>query len=263
MKGWNSRRSPVLTKRGVCSSNEPTASAIGAKVLEAGGTAADACVAVAASLNVLQPCMSGLGGDSFALYYTAISKKVYCLQGNGVSPADLTLDVINQSGFGVGLRPLDMHSGLCVTVPGAAALWEDLIRNHGVLTLSQVLAPAISLAEEGFPISPITASAWGGYLNEEGKRVLRPKGRVLIAGEVIRNPDLGRTMRCIAEKGAKEGFYGGPVAAAVVEAVRAHGGVLSLQDLTSHQTRCVESISVAYKASGCMRPLRLRRGWRR
>ena len=149
--------------------------------------------------------------------------------------------------MGPGLIPLDMKSGLCVTVPGAAALWDDLLTKHGKLSLAQVLAPAISLAEEGFPVSPITASHWGGHLNEEGERVLRPNGRVPCAGEIIRNPDLAQTMRSIAEHGAYKGYYQGRIAEALVEAVGAHGGVLGLEDLSAHRTKFVKPISVAYK----------------
>jgi gamma-glutamyltranspeptidase/glutathione hydrolase len=249
MECWNSRRSPVLTRNGVCCSNEPTASAIGAKILEAGGNAADAVVAIAAALNVLQPCMSGLGGDSFALYYDATCKEVTCLEGNGASPANINLEVMNAAGYGIGpgLKPLDRYSGLCVTVPGAAALWEDLVKTHGSMPLAQILAPAINLAEQGFPLSPITSSHWNGPLNEEGERVLRPKGRVPTAGEVLQNPDLAQTMRAIAEHGAYEGYYQGRIAEAIVAAVRAHGGVLDLQDLRNHRTKFVKPISVDYK----------------
>jgi gamma-glutamyltranspeptidase / glutathione hydrolase len=159
------------------------------------------------------------------------------------------LEAINRAGFGVGegLKPLDTKSGLCVTVPGAAGLWHDLVANHGALSLAQVLAPAIRLADEGVPISPITASHWGGHLDAEGERVLRPNGRIPAAGELHRNADLAQTMRALAEQGAYEGFYRGPVAAAVVEAVRRHGGVLELEDLAGHRTKVVESISVVYK----------------
>jgi gamma-glutamyltranspeptidase/glutathione hydrolase len=249
MECWNSRRSPVLTRNGVCCSNEPTASAIGAKILEAGGNAADAVVAIAAALNVLQSCMSGLGGDSFALYYDATSKEVTCLEGNGASPANINLEVMNAAGYGIGpgLKPLDRYSGLCVTVPGAAALWEDLVKTRGSLPLALILAPAINLAEQGFPHTPLTTTPWNGPLNEEGERVLRPKGRVPTAGEVLQNPDLAQTMRVIAERGAYEGYYQGRIAEAIVAAVHAHGGVLDLQDLQSHRTKFVKPISVDYK----------------
>jgi gamma-glutamyltranspeptidase/glutathione hydrolase len=230
----------------MCASNEPTASAIGAKVLEAGGNAADAAVAIASALNVLQPNMCGLGGDSFALFYDAKTKSISCLQGNGASSANLTLERANEAGFSAE-KPWDPKSGMCVTVPGAAALWDDLVKTHGSLPLSQILSYAIKLADEGFPISPITSATWAGYLNAEGERVLRPHGRVPHAGEIIRNPDLAQTLRSIAEHGAAKGYYQGRVAEAVVAAVQAHGGVLDLQDLASHKTKFVQPISVAYK----------------
>lgn len=247
MDNWNSRRSPVVTRNGVCCSNEPTASAIGAKILTAGGNAADAAVAIAAALNVLQPCMSGLGGDSFALFYDSSTKEVHCLQGNGASSSNISLEVVNAAGYGLDMQPLDPASGLCVTVPGAAALWDDLAKTHGSLPLSTILAPAIKLADEGFPLSPITASHWNGRLNAEGERVLRPNGRPPNAGEVLRNPDLAETMRSIAKSGAHEGYYQGRIAEAIVEAVQARGGVLDLEDLKSHRTKFVKPISIDYK----------------
>jgi gamma-glutamyltranspeptidase/glutathione hydrolase len=136
---------------------------------------------------------------------------------------------------------------MCVTVPGAAALWDDLAKTYGSLPLSQILSYAIKLADEGFPISPITSATWAGYLNAEGERVLRPHGRVPHAGEIIHNPDLAQTLRSIAEHGAAKGYYQGRVAEAVVAAAQAHGGVLDLQDLANHKTKFVQPISVAYK----------------
>ncbi|KAJ1420706.1 nucleophile aminohydrolase [Ochromonadaceae sp. CCMP2298] len=251
MEFMGSRRSPVLSTGGVCASNEPLASAIGTKILEGNGTAADACVAMAAALGVVQPCMSGLGGDSFALFFDAATKEVHCFQGNGASPAALTLDVVNAAGFGVGpnLKLLDLQSGLCVTVPGAAALWEDLTQKHGSpsLSLADLLAPAITLAEKGAPLSPITLSEWGGPLDAEGERVLRPGGCIPLPGALFQNPDLAQTLRRISQLGAREGYYTGPVAEAIVKAVKCAGGVMSLSDLAAHRTKEVAPISVTYK----------------
>ena len=247
MECWNSRRSPVLSKNGICASNEPTASAIGAKILESGGNAADAAVAIASALNVLQPCMSGLGGDSFALFYNAHTKVVSCLEGNGASSSNISLDIVNKAGYGIGKNPLDPRSGLCVTVPGAAALWEDLIHTHGSLSLAQVLTCAINLADDGFAVSPITASHWGGYLDEEGERIFRPNGNIPKTGDIIRNPDLANTMRSIAELGAAKGYYQGRIAEAIVAAVQKNGGVLDQEDLRTHSTKFVSSLSVPYK----------------
>ncbi len=145
---------------------------------------------------------------------------------------------------------MDPHSGLCVTVPGAAALWEDLVSHHGRLTLAQVLAPAIELAEDGFPIGPITAQQWtNGFLQgAEAFRVLKPKdGKGPQAGDVLRNPDLAETFRTLAELGAREGFYSGRIAEAIVAAAQEYGGVLDQDDLDYHSTAYEEPSSAVYK----------------
>lgn len=251
MESWNSRRSSVLSKNGMCASSQPLASAAGVRILQNGGTAADAAVAMAAALNVTEPCSTGIGGDAFALYYEAATKKVFCLQGNGASSANLNLDLLKQRGFGIGegLKPLDSHSGLCITVPGAAALWEDLVSHHGRLNLNQVLTPAIELAEEGFPIGTITAKQWSkGYLQgDEAFRVFKPNGRFPQQGEIVKNPDLAETFRTIAESGTREGFYSGRIGEAIVKAAADIGGVLSLDDLEYHRTTFQDPISLVYK----------------
>ncbi len=206
---------------------------------------------MAAALNVLEPCSTGIGGDAFALYYEASTKQVTCLQGNGASSASFNLDSLKERGIGFGdnLKPLDMHHGLCVTVPGTAALWEDLVSHHGRLTLAQVLAPAIELADDGFPIAPVTAQQWSkGFLQgAEALKVFRPNGTGPFAGDVVKNPDLAETFRTVAELGAREGFYTGRIADAIVAAVREFEGVLDHDDLEQHATAFEAPTSTVYK----------------
>jgi gamma-glutamyltranspeptidase/glutathione hydrolase len=251
LENFNSRRSEIYSTKGICTSSQPLASAVGVKILQEGGNAADACVAMAAALNVLEPCSTGIGGDAFALYYDAKTKKVSCLQGNGSSPSGLTMEMLAARGIGCGpeQKRLDKFSGLAVTVPGAPMLWEDTIKSFGNKSLADVLLPAIILAEEGFPISPMTAEQWAkGFLQgEESNRVLRPNGKNPIAGEVLYNPDLAKTFRILGERGAKEGFYRNEIAQAIVAAVQAYDGVLTLEDLNAHETSFEEPISILYK----------------
>lgn len=251
MENWGSRRSPIFSKKGICSSSQPLASAVGVKILQSGGNAADACIAMAATLNVVEPCCTGIGGDAFSLYFDSSTSKVTCMQGNGSCGSNLSLDALNSRGYGVGegLKPLDPYSGLCVTVPGAAALWESMIQKHGKLSLKDVLAPAIDLAENGFPISTIIAEQWThGFLQgEEAFRVFRPDGLKHNAGDLIHNKDLAQTFKDIAEKGTRDGFYTGRIADKIVEATRKFGGVLDLQDLANHETCHEDPISFVYK----------------
>lgn len=247
METWNSRRSTVYSTKGMCASSQPLASAIGVKILQGGGNAADAAVAMAAALNVTEPCSTGIGGDAFALYYEASTQKVHCLQGNGASALAFDLDALRARGIAHDLQPLDPHSGLCVTVPGAAALWDDLVSAHGQLPLAEVLAPAIALADDGFPVHPVTAAAWSsGYLQgAEAHRVLRPKA--VQGGQMMRNPDLAETFRTVALKGAREGFYHGRIAEAIVQAAGEYGGLLTMDDLSVHRTSSEAPISTDYK----------------
>lgn len=251
MIGWNSRRSAVLATKGVCSSSQPLASQTGVRILQQGGNAADAAVAMAAVLNLTEPCSTGIGGDAFAIFYDAKTKKVHCLQGNGASSSQLSLDYLHSIGVGIGegLKPWNPKCGLCVTVPGAAALWEDIVQEHGRLSLEEILAPAIDLAENGFPIAPVTAEHWAeGYLQgEEAYRVFRPNNEPVVAGQLFKNPDLANTFRSVATHGAKKGFYTGPIAEAIVEVVKEIGGVLTLEDLANHATAREEPISTVYK----------------
>jgi gamma-glutamyltranspeptidase/glutathione hydrolase len=255
MEQWNSRRSPIVSTKGICASSQPLASAAGVKILQSGGNAADAAVAMAAALNVTEPCSTGIGGDAFALYYDSKTKKVTCFQGNGCSGENFTLELLNSRGIGVStngnqsMKPLDPRSGLCVTVPGAAGLWEDLVVHHGNLPLSEVLRPAIELANSGFPMSPVTTHQWNkSFLQgEEALSVFLPNQRQFMEGELFQNPKLANTFKLLAEKGAHDGFYTGPNAEAIVQAVEEFGGVLTLNDLEQHRTIMTEAISVVYK----------------
>ena len=241
-KKFVSRRSEVRGTEGICSSSQPLASAAGAKILAAGGTAADAAVAMAAALNVAEPCSTGIGGDAFALYYSAATKRVTCFMGNGCASRNISLEQLKENG----LSSLPPRSGLCITVPGAAALWEDLVAAHGVLPLPAVLAPAIRMAERGVPIGPVTAHCWSrGFLQgNEAADVFLPAPQ---AGELFRNPKLAATFTSLATHGAKAGFYGGRIADAIVAAAREFGGHLDLVDLAEHRTRVVEPLRAMYR----------------
>uniref|UniRef100_A0A383V5K4 Gamma-glutamyltransferase n=1 Tax=Tetradesmus obliquus TaxID=3088 RepID=A0A383V5K4_TETOB len=253
---YKSRRSPVYSTKGMVACSQPLAAQAGLRILQAGGNAADAAVAVAAALSVTEPCCTGIGGDAFALYYSAQQRKVHCLQGNGAAPAGLSLEAVRAAGItGSELPP---RHALTVSVPGAAALWEDSVTHWGSghCSLADVLTPAIELAEEGFPVGPVASFEW-----QKGAEVIAAaggpgvlaliteKGEGPQPGQIWRNKDLAATLRRLGELGAAEGFYSGPVAEALVAAVQSRGGVLSLQDLADHRTAEVEPISTQYKGA--------------
>eukprot|EP00462_Mataza_sp_D1_P021058 CAMPEP_0175128906 /NCGR_PEP_ID=MMETSP0087-20121206/5183_1 /TAXON_ID=136419 /ORGANISM="Unknown Unknown, Strain D1" /LENGTH=550 /DNA_ID=CAMNT_0016411009 /DNA_START=71 /DNA_END=1723 /DNA_ORIENTATION=- len=252
-----------MSQHGMVSSSQPLASQIGLSILQAGGNAVDACIAVAAALNVTEPCSTGIGGDCFCLYYDAETKQVSGLNGSGRSPADLTIDGVrafhaNDTAAGVqdALKDnrIPLHSIHTVTVPGAAAGWCDAMDKWGTMTMAQVLAPAVALAEDGFPVHTVAAHWWGepGAMslltdskNPGGAAFLIDGKRAPKAGELMRNPDLAQTFRKLAAHG-KAGFYEGEVASAIVSTARKLGSKLTEDDLKSHTSTFPEPISVNY-----------------
>lgn len=243
------QKSPLLARRGAVASSQTLASEAGLRILHKRGSAADAVVAMAAALNVTEPCSTGLGGDAFVLWYDAERRMVESIQGNGRSPAALSLELVKERGHKDLLPPFD---ALTVTVPGAAAAWVDTIEKYGCLSLAEVLEPAIQLAEEGWPVAPRTANQWaqgvqqlemGGQHSHdllfEGKRAPR-------AGEVMHNQSLASTLRKLAASG-KQGFYKGPVAEAIVDVLQSKGGVMTLDDLSSHKSSFEAPISSTYR----------------
>ncbi|MCY4483268.1 MAG: gamma-glutamyltransferase family protein [Spirochaetaceae bacterium] len=242
-----SRRSPVLSRRGMVASSSPQASLFGLQMLSAGGTAADAAVAAAAGLQVTMPCQTGLGGDCFVLYYEAATGTVHALNGSGRSAGQLSLELLARQGLG-GALPVDHAHN--VTVPGAPAAWEDVQRRFGTLPRERVVAPAAALAEEGYPVAPLTAALWEGgaapLMSARHGGELLLNGRAPRAGEVMRIATLAATLRTWGESGAAP-FYTGAIAERVVAEVGAAGGMLAPADLAAHRSAWVQPLSVDYR----------------
>ncbi len=245
---FQSRRSSVYGRHGIVATSQPLATAAGLEILAKGGNAADAAVAAGAALNVTEPTSTGIGGDMFALYYSAETRQVTALNGSGRAPAALTLERLKQDGFSNELPPFHAHT---VTVPGACAGWFDLIEKHGSLTMSEILAPAIRLASEGFPVAPITSHYWQGGAKRQlnsgpNGHELTIDGRGPNPGEIFRNPNLARTFELVAREG-RDAFYWGEIAEAIVRVLREAGGVMSMDDLASHTSTWEQPISVTYR----------------
>jgi gamma-glutamyltranspeptidase/glutathione hydrolase len=230
----------------VCSS-VPRASAAGRDVLARGGNAIDAALATAAMLCVVEPMSTGIGGDAFALLWSAPEQKLLGLNGSGRAPGAATLEAYRERG----LEQVPTRGILAATVPGAVHAWESLSRRLGRLPLSDVLAPAIRAAEEGFAVTELVAHYWfwlhrSGVLDEAAAAVWAPEGRTPRAGEWFRVPALAATLRGVAEGGA-ETFYRGPIAEAIVTASRAAGGFFCEEDLASHDSSWVVPITTMYR----------------
>ena len=244
---FDSRRSAVYARRGMVATSQPLAVAAGLELLRQGGSAADAAIATAAALNVTEPTSTGLGGDCFALYYDAASGQITALNGSGRAPGRLSLERLRREGMGEALPPYHPYT---ITVPGACAGWCDLLERYGRLPRSTVLAPAIRLAEEGFPVAPVTAYFWG---RSEARLRAAPhgieltiQGRAPRAGELFHNPGLAKTLRTIAADG-KEAYYQGEIAEAIAQVVQEAGGCLGVEDLVAHTSTWEIPISVPYR----------------
>ena len=229
---------------GVAATNHPMATFVAMEVLLEGGNAVDAAVAAAATLGVAEPYLSGLGGDGFMLVYWAQDDEVYALDFSGRAPAGL--DTLEG-----GMIPFEGPNS--VAVPGAAAGWHAALERFGTLPVEQILEPAASLAQEGFPASAYAADAmsWAAaqFLDWEEMGALAwwdgeffPPG----VGDTIRNERLAQTYRSLAENGLLS-FYDGEIAAEIVDTVQRLGGVLTAEDLMGIEARWVEPISVGYR----------------
>lgn len=228
--------------------SQPLAVQAGLEALTQGGTAADGAVATAAALSVTEPTSNGMGGDAFALYYEAATGQVTALNGSGRAPHRLTLELLGSQGLGGELPAFHAHT---VTVPGVCAAWCDLLDRHGRLPRDAVLAPAIRLAEDGFPVAPITAYFWVRGLERQlraapGGLELSIDGRAPRPGEVFRNRGLAGTLRAVAQGGAAA-FYQGEIARAIAAAVQGAGGALDEEDLAGHRSTWDEPISTVYR----------------
>jgi gamma-glutamyltranspeptidase / glutathione hydrolase len=241
-------RSTVYAPGGAVATSQPLATAAALKVLQDGGNAFDAAVAAAAVLNVVEPHMTGLGGDVFAIFWSARDRRLGGLDASGRSGALATPQAL----LAQGLQGVPYRGAGSVTVPGALSGWAALLEGYGRRSLSEALAPAVELAENGFPVSPIIASQWRGttsILQEDpGARstYLLDGERAPDAAEWFRNPDLAETFRIIGREGP-EALYGGSLGARIVEALQGMGGFLTLEDLEGHRPEWVEPISSEFR----------------
>jgi gamma-glutamyltranspeptidase/glutathione hydrolase len=240
-------RSTVYAPHGMVASSQPLASEAGLEVLRQGGNAIDAAVTAAAVLSVTEPQMTGIGGDMFALVWLAKERKLLALNASGRAGSLMTRDTLLARGF----QPGSQQGAMSVTVPGALAGWDILLRTHGRRTLAQALAPAIGYAREGFPLTPIIAAQWEGqtaFLRRDSAAAATflPGGHAPKPGEWFRNPDYARTLEEIARGGIGT-FYGGPLGWRIVARLAALGGFLTLADLRKNAPTWVTPISVPFR----------------
>jgi gamma-glutamyltranspeptidase len=220
----------------------------GAEVLAAGGSAMDACVAINAVLCVVYPHMCGVAGDLFLLYRDASDGRVWSLNGSGPAPALATREWFRERGF----EDMPARGPLPVTVPGAVAAWDAGLERFGRRPLGELLEPAARAAEDGFAVTERTAG-WIAHNAADLARdpVLRARyldgdGRPIAGGTVVRQPDLARTLRRLAEAGAGD-LYGGALADEIDAAFRAADGLLRRDDLAAFTPEWVDPVRLHYR----------------
>ena len=241
----SSWRPTVMGTQGMVAAGHPLAAEVGMRVLKAGGNAVDAAIAAWAIQGQVEPGMTGLGSDMFALIYLAKTKEVKYINGTGFAPRAATIDYYNSHGG----MPDD--SGLSVAVPGSVSGAALALQKYGTKSMADVLAPAIEVAEHGYPISEGLARGLEGAKGKLGKhpgsaKIWLRAGTPLQMGDVIKNPDLAKTLRAIATEGPA-GFYTGPVAKALVAGMKAHGGIITEEDMAAMQAFEDAPISVNYR----------------
>lgn len=243
-------RTPLIASNGVVATSHPLAAQAGLAVLHQGGSAVDAAIATAAALTVLEPTSNGIGGDAFALVWN--QGKLHGLNGSGRAPGALNREHVLHHGYDT----MPLTGWLPVTVPGAPALWADLHARFGRLSFAEALAPAIGYAEDGHPVAPNIARTWANAVHAAKQRhepqfsgflsTFAPHGVAPTAGSVFTSSGHANTLRQIAATNARA-FYEGEIAHAIAAFAAETGGLLTVEDLATHQSTWVDPISTAYR----------------
>jgi gamma-glutamyltranspeptidase / glutathione hydrolase len=237
-------RPDVRGTQGAVSADHPLAAQAGLRVLQDGGTATDAIIAMAGVLAVVRPHMNGVGGDAFGIFYNGSTGEITALNGSGRSGALATPDFFRSQG----LDAVPETGALSISVPGAVAAWVDAHERYGTMPFEQLLAPAIRFASEGFPVSrrlQLDFESQGGALNEAGKALYLPGGAAPPLGSLLINERLGETLQQIA-RGGKDAYYQGAIGARLAALVEAEGGHLRVSDFTAHTSNWVEPLQRHY-----------------
>ena len=245
--GVQAGRSAARASHAMVASSQPLASQTGLDVLKRGGNAVDAAIAMAAVLNVTEPNMTGIGGDAFMMIYSSKTKKIEALNASGRAPRKLTREVVISKGN----TQMPLAGMETITVPGAFDGWITVLEKHGTMKLPELIAPAIDLAENGFPLMEKTVADWLPEVdklkrNEAASSTYLINGTAPKPGTVFVQKNLARTFRTLA-KGGRDAFYRGEIGRTIVDYVQKHGGYLTMEDLAEHKSTWVEPISTTYK----------------
>jgi gamma-glutamyltranspeptidase/glutathione hydrolase len=240
-------RSEVIAPHAMAATSQPLVTQIALDVLKAGGSAADAAIAANAAIGLMEPTGNGIGGDLFAIVWDAEKEELTGLNASGRAPALMTPEYFRDHG----IEMIPKYGPLPVSVPGTVDGWFELHGRYGRLPMSELLAPAIRYAREGFPVSEVIAA----YLDLNQKRIghypgfadtYMPNGRVPAKGEMFRNPRLADTLELIAD-GGRDAFYKGDIARRIDAYMTEQGGLLRYDDLAQHESEWVTPVSTNYR----------------
>ncbi|MAD91388.1 MAG: gamma-glutamyltransferase [Gammaproteobacteria bacterium] len=240
-------RSEVIATHGMAATSHPLATQIAIEILKAGGSAVDGAIAANAALGLMEPTGGGIGGDLFAIVWDSKNKELVGLNASGRAPSKMTLEYFKE-------RQIDTIPSLGpipVSVPGAVDGWFKLHDRFGILSIEEILNPAINYARKGFPISEVIAHELEANKALIGdfpgfSETYMPSGDVPKKGDVFRNPRLANTLESIAKNGRDE-FYKGDIAKVIDAFMAEHGGLLSYEDLALHESEWVEPVSTNYR----------------
>lgn len=240
-------RSEIIAQHGMAATSQPLATQVALDILKKGGNAIDAAIAANALLGLVEPTGNGMGGDLFAIIWSARDQKLYGLNASGRSPKSLTLKYFKENGY----DKIPSHGVLPISVPGAVDGWFEMHGKFGTMDMKDILQPAINYARNGFPVTELIA-----YYMAAGTRNLKrfpnvadvymPNGKSPAKGEIFKNPALANTLEIIAKKGRDE-FYKGSIAKIISKFVKEQGGFLAYEDFASHYSEWVEPLSINYR----------------
>tara|TARA_B100001287_G_scaffold46109_1_gene35202 strand:+ start:1167 stop:2846 length:1680 start_codon:yes stop_codon:yes gene_type:complete len=240
-------RSEIISTNGMAATSHPLATQTAIEVLQRGGNAIDAAIAANAVLGLMEPTGCGIGGDLFAIIWSADDNKLYGLNSSGPAPKNISIDKL----LAKNLEQIPPYGPLPVTVPGAVAGWKELHNKFGSLPFENLFQEAIDYSENGFPVTEVvayyldlSAERFSSYPNF--KEVWMPKGKTPSKGDVFKNPQLASTYKKIAITGGKD-FYEGEIANEIVRFINEQGGYFALDDLKNYSPEWIEPVSTNYR----------------
>ncbi len=245
-------RSEVIAANGMVATSQPLATQIGLQVLKDGGNAIDAAIAANAALGLMEPTGNGIGGDLYAIIWHAKSEKLYGLNASGRSPKSLTLAKLKAELSALKRDDIPPYGMLPISVPGTVDGWFEMHDKFGKMPMKSILNPAINYANNGFPVSELIAYYWQRSVPKLSvqpgsfKDTFTIDGKAPRKGQIFKNPELGNTLSLIAKQG-RSAFYQGEIADKIDTFMKANGGYISREDLSSHTSTWVEPVSTNYR----------------